>query len=1051
MIFVRNLLLTGMIILSVVLPAQQTQIYNRAEHMFRQGVELFTTRHYAAARACFEQVAEQEDGNRLADREASIAGVKSNALTGLTICQQLDYYLAVCAAELGSADAFRLIQLYRQQHGDILYGKLLAYYSGRMLYQDKKYTEAIASFEKVNPADLREEQQADYYFQFGYCYFVKKKFAEALPLFQQVRLGNSKYVYPAGYYYAYICFELKEYDKALAAFERIRDSRLYGSVIPYYIAQIYYWKGNEKKVEEIIDQALLIPETKYKEEMQFLRARIFSRQKKYAQAIPLYQSYVKAQGKIRPGELFLLAFAQYQEQQFSEAARNLEQIILADDSIRLQAFYYVADCYLQLGQKDKSRLAFQSASTQDPDAKRREISLYHYAKLCYELKQLAEATTSFQQYISQFPEGTYKDEASGLLSTLLLQTRDYDKAYQILEKLNPKTPVLRDAWQKVTYYRAVQLTGSKQWSMAQAMVEQSLDQPVSTDLHALSLYLQAEIFYETAKYTDAIASYLRFLSLLSSSADGLQGVSAYRAYYNLGFCSYKLRDYAEAARYFERAVAESKTTRDVQGKTLLQPDLCLHLADCYFVTKNYSEAIRNYELIIENSWKSNDYAQFQVGMIQGFRGRNKEKISSLNRLVAEIPNSIYAADAHIEMAETYFDEGELADALLYYKKVIQLFPQSRHLADARLKVGLVNYNVGRKTIAIEDLKLVVEKHPRSPQSREALQMLRQIWVELGQAEAYFAYADEIPGLSVGEQARDSLSYEALLKAWDEGGCSRALPLMEQYIQRFAAGIFIAEVRWTHADCMVKLKEYNSALADWEDIIRERRTRYYEQALLKASSVCYYDVKDYGKALQYYRLLQEVASTGQSAALSLLGICRSAYRVKDWPAATQSAQQILSGAVAKPGEEQEIRFILAEGYRNQGQVEQAFQAYRQVGHQPVTERAAEAAFHVADILYATERYRESMDSCLIIKERYAAYPNWVVKTFILLAKNHDRIGNVFQAQATLESIVNQFTGSDELLDEAKNELAIIRNRELQRSIIQPVSPSEELEMDSTGVR
>ena len=91
MIFVRNLLLTGMIILSVVLPAQQTQIYNRAEHMFRQGVELFTTRHYAAARACFEQVAEQEDGNRLADREASIAGVKSNALTGLTICQQLDY------------------------------------------------------------------------------------------------------------------------------------------------------------------------------------------------------------------------------------------------------------------------------------------------------------------------------------------------------------------------------------------------------------------------------------------------------------------------------------------------------------------------------------------------------------------------------------------------------------------------------------------------------------------------------------------------------------------------------------------------------------------------------------------------------------------------------------------------------------------------------------------------------------------------------------------------------------------------------------------------
>ena len=1031
--------------------AQKTQVYAEAEFTFRQGVELYSGRNYAAARACFDRVSQMPGGTIHPDLSLSLLGVRTADAGRVTFRQHLDYLIAACAVYTESPDALRLIRLFEEQYSDHFLRRHLLFLKGQLMFQDNRYSEAIAVFRLVSESELSPEEQAAFSFQYAYCLFVKKQFAEAMPLFKKAREGNGKYVYPAGYYYAYICFQLKEYDKALVAFERIQDSKMYASVIPYYISQIYFLKGNEGKVLEVVEEAIRRPEVKYKVEMNFLRARVYVRQKKFIDAIPLFEEYVKIQGKVLPGELFLLAYALYNERRFAEAVKHFEQIILSDDSIRSRAFYYMADCYLQSGQKDKARLAFQSAYTLDPDKRQREISLFHFAKLCVDSRQFADAISALERYIQTYPQGIYTEEVSVLLSSSLLQTKDYDRAYDILTKLDFRSPVLLEAWQKVTCYRAVRLMAEKDWPSALDMLQKSLANPFAKDVHALASYLEGEVYFEMKKYSSAVMSYLRFLELYTSSGEAVKSVSAYRAYYNLGFCRYKLKEYNEAARYFELGLIEFRKTDDAEAKKVLQPDLILHLADCRFVTKDYEEAIRHYGDIITNNGKQTDYAFFQIGIIQGLRGRNKEKIASLSRLLEYNPQSIYAADAHFEMAETYFEESELADALLYYQRVIRQFPQSRRVPDALVKTGLVNYNADRKSVALEDFQKVVEKFPGSSQSREALSMLRQIWIEMGQADAYFNYAEKIPGLSLDVTSKDSLSYESLEKAWQEGGCEKALSLMDQYIRRFPSGIFIAEVRWAHAGCLIKSDDYNAALADWEDIIRERRTRYYEQSLLKASSVCYYDLKNYEKAFTYYRLLQDVASTPQNISLAHLGVCRSAYRSEKWDMVVSSANQILNGSIARPSEEQEIRFILAEGFRNLGKPEEAMAAYRRVGFQPVTERAAEAAYRVAEMFFDRQDFRSSMDSCFVIKERFSSYPYWVVKTYILIGRNHDRLGNSFQAQATLESIVNQYNGSDELVEVARRELEAIRARELQKSVVQPPLPESELQMDSTGIK
>jgi TolA-binding protein len=52
-----------------------------------------------------------------------------------------------------------------------------------------------------------------------------------------------------------------------------------------------------------------------------------------------------------------------------------------------------------------------------------------------------------------------------------------------------------------------------------------------------------------------------------------------------------------------------------------------------------------------------------------------------------------------------------------------------------------------------------------------------------------------------------------------------------------------------------------------------------------------------------------------------------------------------------------------------------------------------------------------------------YDYWVAKTFILLADNYVKLKDNFQAKATLQSIIENYKGNDDVLPTAKQKLGI----------------------------
>lgn len=1018
--------------------AQQTQIHLDKEQAYIKGLELFDEKNYLAAREKFQDIYKQQQGLTGHGKEV--------------LFQNLEYYIAVCATETNSPDAEKLLLDYHKNHHETDKRRLLYFYLGKYYYNNKKYNEAIEYLAKVNINDFSNEQIYDYKFQLGYSYFTKKKFTEAKPYFAAIKEVKDKYYYPANYYYAFICFYNKDYNEALKAFQAIEDSKLYSSVIPYYIAQIYYIKKDYDKLTPYLQKNIGRSDVLYQPEMKFLLGQVYFQQSNYEKALPLLEEYISKNAKVQKENIYQLAYCQYKTGAYNKAIENFKQLNLLDEALGQNATYALADCYLKTNQKDKARSAFQSAAEMKYDETIQQNALYNYGKLSFELGYSTEAIQSFETYLEKYPKGTYTDDVNEMLAAVLVQTRNYDRAWRIMEKIKLNSALIKEAYQKVTYFRAIELFNDGKTSEALDLLNKSLNYPLNLEIQALATYLKAELLYGNNQFSQAAELYMKFNQLSTPSLEKKGEASKLRSSYNLAYCYFKQKNYTNAEIYFGYAADEANNTMDVKGKQTLLPDLYMRWGDCAFVTKNYAKALPAYTQVVDNKWSGADYAQLQKGIILGLQNKDEEKIAAMNQLISKFPGSNYADRAYYEIGETQLYNNNLSAARTAYQNVITKFPNSSFLPKCYLKTAVIDYNSNKKELALEDYKEVVRKFPKTPEEKEALDALKEIYVELGRADEYFTFVKNTTNINISTTEQDSLTYQSAENAYSANDCPRAITLFGNYITKFPNGFFTNEARWKKAECHLKVKDFTPALTDLEILIENKYGKYYEKALLKASGIAFYEVKNYNKALTFYRMLY-VASTSQANTYTAItGMFRAAVQLKNNETIIEYSDQLINSGLAKEGDIQEAYSEKGRAWYTLGNKESAKGAFNRVAEHPVNERCVEAKYMVAKILFEQQSYKASQDTCFKLKNRYASYEFWVVKTFILIADNYSALGNTFQAKATLESIVNNYEGDQTLLNEAKEKLQKIRTEELNKSKLMPMEalPQDTLIMESDSL-
>lgn len=1003
-------------------------IYTDLYKDYKKGMELFENQMYSTAQELFN----------------TVGAIKPEGTDGeiTTFVANSQYYGAICAIELQNPDAEkRMLDFVENNPGHVLLGS--AYNQlGKIYYNKKEYTNAVTWFEKVDVKDLSLAERDLYKFQYGYSLFNKKRFTEAKVMFAQLKdKANSPYYYGANYYYGFIQQEEGNYENALSCFEIVKDIPPYSSVVPYYMTNIYF---QQKKFEKVISYAEpLMADTKlvYYAEINSLLGQAYFYKDNYKKALPYLSYYIETAKNIRDEDYYQLAFTHYQTKDYNAALTTLKETSDDNDTLYQHIQFLYGNCYIELNKKDEARNAFMEASRIGIDADIHESALFNYGKLSYESAYYTAAVSALQDYLKKYPKGKKKTEAQELLASSLLNTNDYVAAMEVIDNIPQKTPKLKEAYQKVSYYSGVQLFNQKNYNEADKMFNQSLENPIDADLQAACYFWIGEIRYTENKYALAINNHVKFQDLSKVAKDLPEETTVPYSNYTIGYSYFKQKSYSNASNYFSKVTTSLKTSKTDITQNNVYIDAVLRLGDCYFMTKDYKKAEQNYSKIIDNNSKGVDYALYQKGMLQGLQNNNNGKISTLQQIKTKYPNSLYMDDALYEIANTYFIMKQNTSAIAAFKELVASKPNSSYAVKAYLKLGLIYFNEKDYANSEKYYKMAYEMSPNSPEGNEAKDGLLDIVEETGDTGA----ADGV----VPTSAIDQEKYNYAKNKYDLGEYSGAAIAFSDYLREFPKGQYKTESEFYRGESYYKVEQYGKALPDFESIIKGNKTKFLESALVRAGWIEYYQNEDYKSAYDYYDRLYDVADYKENTFVAMVGLLRTAYFLNDFDEVIVNANRILNSDLVTNVEKIEAHYFAGQAHLGNNNIDKAYDAFSKAAALTTNEIGVESRFHMADILFQKGKLDESKAKCQEIINDMPAYEEWIVRSYILLADISAAKGDFAQAKATLNSIIDNYKGDPALVELAKQKLEQIEQMEKsgRRKPSTDTNDDEELNFDN----
>jgi tetratricopeptide (TPR) repeat protein len=972
---------------------------NEISSDFNRAMELYNKEKYPAAMRLFDSYIENGD--------------KSNAIQ----ISEAEYYSSLSALKLFNQDAEYRMMMYVYSHPESPRLNEARLELANYFYQNKSYRKAATYYETVNRQELKTDVLAEYFFRFGYSLYIKGDQRRALLMFSEIKDIDTEYTSPAVYYTAQIAYEQKMYQSAFEGFIRLKDDETFGPIVPFYIVQILYMQKDYDGILSMAPELLNSAGTSRAIELYRFIGDAYYSKENYKEALPYLEKYAAGAKASAREDKYELGYCYYKTGDIDKAIKLFLEVGAKDDLISQNVWNILGDCYIRKGDKPKARLAFGAASQMNYDKKIKEESLYNFAKLTYETAYapFGEAIAAFQEYIDLYPGSKRIQEVYDYLVGTFMQIKNYKAALAVLDKLGNKDSRLEEAYQKVAFFRGLELFKNLEFEASIDMFEKSMKyEKYNREIRARSIYWRGEANYRLGRYALAREDYMLFM--------GLPGVSHLSEYnlirYNLGYAYFNQKDYTNALNNFK-----TFETSGLNPKQEVLTDVRNRIADCYYIATNYSSAIAYYDKVIDYGTLDADYAMFQKGFSMGLMNNTRGKIDVMSSLTTKYPSSSFVPNAIFERGRAYLVLEDYKNGEADFNRIISGYPGSAFVPRSIVQLGLLYYNLGDNGKAIAQYKKVIESYKSTPEARDAMTGLRNTYVEMNDVDSYFSYVKTLDGYGdVNLAQKDSLLYMSGENLFMTGKTERATEVLQNYLSEFPNGSFRQNAQYYLAECFRTTGKTDEALNLYQDVANQPNNQYLEQSLIAAASILF-DKEDYSSALEDYEKLEKVSSKDATTMLALNGQLKSAYQAGDAQKTIIAAGKINNSANIPEELAREATFMSAKANYSLNNFDDALRDFRKVGTEVTSVVGAESKYHVAEILYKKDRSAESEKVISEFIDMKTPHQYWMARVFLLLADISIKKGDALQARATLQSLRDYYTvTNDGIVDEVKARLS-----------------------------
>ncbi|MBC3757455.1 tetratricopeptide repeat protein [Hyunsoonleella sp. SJ7] len=981
--------------------SQQSAVYTNDLVDFQKALSLYNNQQYLAAQSLFAQI------KKTAEKE----NLKSDCT----------YYIANCAVRLNQQNADQLINDFVDEYPTSTKRNTAFVDVGDYYFANGKFAYARKWYDKVDEYALSKKEREKFYFNNGYTAFVTKQYKDAKKYLAKVE-DSSKYGSQAKYYIGFMAYEGDDYDRANEYFEQVEDQERYKEKLSYYQADLNFKLGKFEKAIELAKARLDSSDDEEVSELSKIIGESYFNLEQYAEAIPYLQAYKGKKGKRdrtakwNNTDFYQLGYAHYKQGDNENAISEFNKIIGGNNSIAQNAYYHLGESYIKLDKKQEALNAFRNASQMDFDLKIQEDAWLNYAKISYEIGNPYQSVPQvLAGYLDKYPKTLYKEEVETLLIDSYITSKNYEEALNLLEK--KKSFENKMAYQKVAFYRGLELFAENQYLAAESLFDKSLSEPRDEKFTARATYWKAEADYNLTNYDDALVGFKQFVQ----QAVGMNLPEQGNIDYNLAYTYFKLKNYDQASKYFNQFISKSK-----DDKVRLN-DAYLRLGDGHFVSSKYGQAIDAYNNAIRLDEVESDYAFFQKAISTGYAGNPSKKIKELETFIAEYPKSKLRDDALYELGNSYVKANQTEKAMARYDKLNSEYRMSSFVPKSLLRQGLIHYNGGKNEMALKKFKNVASDYPGTPEAVQAVSTARLIYIDLGRVDEYANWVKQLDYVEVTDADLDNTTYEAAEKKYLDGDTDVAIKQFNGYLNNFPNGIHNLQAHFYLGQLYYRKDLIANAAPHYKYVVEASQSEFTEEALSRLSQY-HLENKNWNEAIPLLRRLEAEANYPQNVVFAQSNLMKANYQLEQYDDAVAYAEKVLKSSKIDNKIKSDAHIIIARSAIKTGDEAKAKSAYKNVQKVATGETAAEALYFDAYFKHEDGKFKASNTAAQKLAKDYSGYKYYGAKGLVVMAKNFYALDDAYQATYILESVIENFGQFDDVVDEARTELNRIKKEE-----------------------
>lgn len=877
---------------------------------------------------------------------------------------------------------------------------------------------------------------------------------------------NASRVQMMSYHLAEYYFRMKDYAKAISAYENVNIANLSNdeiSALKFHQGYSYFTVQKFPQAKPLLNVIRLMPkdpnyidanyyygfiafyDRDYTNALQAFR--VVEQHPTYGRVVPYYISTIQyaqnkqdtalayAENKLKSGNQVydmemrqLVGHSYFQKNEFAKALPYLESYVSNAKKVSRQDLYELSYCYYQTGNLRAAIEGFKQLGGKEDSLA--QDAMYLLGDAYLKTNQKANARNAFLFCAANSSNEKQKEISQFNYAKLSYELGHQDVAMSELQKFTrtyPQSEYLTEAKDLLVSV----LANTSNYQEALTMIE-SMSNPTANAklLYPRILYGRAAELVNDGLVDEA--------AVLLSKAEKQPNNASMLPYIQFwkGEIAYRKNNLDEAVRYYFDYLRSGVTSGEVSpvnakynlgyaflkkenynqaagffeeivktpkiNSSPIEQDAYLRAADCYYMNRDYKRAESMYNKVLDYSWASSDYATFQKAMIEGVNS-GKRKIDLLNTMSRKYPASPLRPDANMEIATTYLANEQYQEAIPFLKNVVS-DPNSSLKPRALLRLGISYFNLNNNTEALKQYTTLLEQYPNSSEAESALENARVIYVDEGRTSEYVEFARKM-GKDISTSQEDELAYQEAEVQFNNGNFPVAARKFEDYLVKYPDGKYSLEALYYKSEIYLNQKDFQKAVTGYETLADRAPHKFGERSLLLAARINFFDLKKYENAEKYFIKLKDFASNQESRMEAMRGLLRSQYQLQKWSDAVANAKELLAQKAAGADDRVLANMAIAKSAQLNNEYETAITHYRTVTSLSKSAYGAEARYEIANSLFAQNRLPDAEKAAFEVINKSGSYELWVTKAYILLGDVYYKQKDYFNAKATYKSVMD----------------------------------------------